>query len=98
MPKTAKTRGSLTRTARFSLDILDWRCYLTRYVSGPLVRKLVPPKARIAEDAGIESWKFGPTMPKTAKNHGTLTRTARFRDIALELQHFPTQHFISQLV
>ena len=50
--------------------------------------KVGAPESKDAED----------TMPKTAKNHGTLTRTARFRDIALELQHFPTQHFISQLV
>ena len=96
--KLARISGTPTRTALFSHYILDWRCYLTRYVMGQHVRKFGLPNARLREDTGLEIWKFGPKMPKTAKNRGTLTRDARFREIPLELQHSPTRHTMSQLV
>ena len=92
MPKIAKSRGTPTRTARLSLYILDWRCSLTQYVTGQHARKLGHPKARFTEDTGIESSKLGPKMLKTAKKHGTPTRTARFSLDILDWRCFLTRY------
>ena len=92
-----RNNGTPTRTARFSLDFLVWRCSLTRYVTGQLARKLGPLKATFAEVTGIESLRFGPTMPKTAKNHGTPTRTAQFSLDILDWRCSLTRYGTGQL-
>ena len=66
-----KTMDHQTRTARLALDILDWRCSLTRYVMCQLVRNFGPPQARLDEDIGISSWKFGPTKKNQKKQKKT---------------------------